>query len=693
MTSTSHPLPRLALTTILLGALAGCSILQEFRPAVAVKPMTPGEYIALQRGDILTSGRLSAATEQTLRVAGLDSGACARPATGCIQALADSSGLNRERRLSALSELWLQHALAVPAGPAGTVAGDAVPADPALEAWLEAARHAYAYLFFSPRTPGERAFEDRQTQARDWYNYAVQQATTRLFLQRVGEASGTPAANAADATAPEAGIEDTLRLGEWTLHVDMRNVRFPEGVALPRELLPASSLSFQGLRSTYRRDGFGAELVAVMEDDPVTVLAPAADAQAGTDGIARRQRHAPAWSEMPSPSLTVLFRFAGSDLEQVLASREVVMEVHDPYVDTDVVLHGQRVPLAANFTAGYGLWLARSGFNRQSLRTLFGRANGIDRPHLYMMQPYDPGRRIILMLHGLASSPEAWVNVANEVQGDEALRRNFQVWQVYYPTNMPIALNQAQIRRLVGETLQHFDPQGRARASQDIVLVGHSMGGVISRLLVSSSGRQLWDSFASEREIPARVRPRLESMLTFEPLPQVDRAIFIAAPHRGTAVADHRVGRWIAKLVRLPLTILENFGEVLQALAGSEPGQPDGTPARLPNSIDNLSEKDPFVRAAADLPISPQVRYHSIIARLSAEGPLEQTDDGLVPYRSAHLADALSEKVIVSGHSVQETAPAILEIRRILHQDLDERGAAPVPRQADSRATPEMAPD
>ncbi|MFO4987017.1 alpha/beta hydrolase, partial [Salmonella enterica subsp. enterica serovar 1,4,[5],12:i:-] len=94
------------------------------------------------------------------------------------------------------------------------------------------------------------------------------------------------------------------------------------------------------------------------------------------------------------------------------------------------------------------LWLARSGFNRQSLRTLFGRGNGIDRPHLYMMQPYDPQRRIILMLHGLASSPEAWVNVANEIQGDDDLRRHYQIWQVYYPTNAPIVLNHAAIRRL-----------------------------------------------------------------------------------------------------------------------------------------------------------------------------------------------------------------------------------------------------
>src|SRR5690606_2862968 len=138
-----------------------------------------------------------------------------------------------------------------------------------------------------------------------------------------------------------------------------------------------------------------------------------------------------------------------------------------------------------------GLWLARSGFARQSLRTLFGREQGITRPHLYLMQPFDPDRRILLLVHGLASSPEAWVNVANEVMGDEALRREFQIWQVYYPTNMPLALNQAAIRSIFTDTLQHFDPQGTARASHDTVVIGHSMGGVLARLLVSSSGDRL----------------------------------------------------------------------------------------------------------------------------------------------------------------------------------------------------------
>nr|WP_255699458.1 alpha/beta fold hydrolase [Luteimonas sp. Y-2-2-4F] len=635
--------------------LGGCAVLREFGPSVEVRQMSAGEYIALKRGDMLTQGTLSAATRETLQVAGLDEGPCAQPGPACIGALADAGGLTAERRQSALSELWLQRAMTLPAGDGAAAAGEA-----RLDAWLETARHAYAYLFFSERAPDARAFEDRQTQVRDWYNHAVQQAVTQLFDAR--------AHGAAD---PGTGTMDVQRAG-WTLQVDLTGVRMPEGVDTVQELLPASSLSFQGLRSVYRRDGFGAELVAVM-DDPVTAV-PAA-APDGAPGP--RHPRPPSWSEMPSPALTVLLRFEGDDLDAVLRTRRTRMSVHDPYVDAEVDLRGQRVPLAANFTAGYGLWLARSGFSRQSLRTLFGREHGIDRPHLYMMQPYDPDRRIILMLHGLASSPEAWVNLANEILGDETLRRRFQVWQVYYPTNAPIALNHAAIRRTVSDALDHVDPYRLMPASRDIVLIGHSMGGVISRLMASSAGDRLWDAVLAEREIDdgrlARARPRLQPVLGFEPFPGVERAIFIAAPHRGTAVAGSRVGRFLSRLVRLPITVLEGFGDAVQALSG-EPGA--GEP-RLPNSIDNLDANDPFVRAAADLPISPAVRYHSIVARTRAAGALEDSDDGLVPYRSAHLPGAVSERVIVSGHSVQRSAEAILEIRRILHEDLRETGDAP----------------
>jgi len=647
---------RVALPLIAILLLGGCAILRDFGPSVEARALSPAEYITMKRGDILTTGELSAATVGTLRVAGLEAGACATPSAECLQALAETPGMSDERRLAALAELWVQHAIAL-------TGGDAPASDVQIAAWLEAARHAYAYLFFSEREPGERAFEDRQTQVRDYYNHAVQQGAIGLFQRSTGDGDLLDANGVA-------------RVAGWTVTPELTGIRMPEGVVLPEELVPAASLDFSGLRSVYRRDGFGAEVVAILGQDPMTST-PATDTAQASSGeetaTPLRRRRGKVYSEMPSPALTLLFRFPGDGLGEVMATRDVLVSAHDPYVESEIELDGVKVPLAANYTAGYGLWLARSGFARQSLQTLLGRGSGIDRAHVYLMQPYDPERRIIVMIHGLASSPEAWVNVANEIQGDETLRQHFQVWQVYYPTNLPIAFNHASLRRALSETLDHFDPDRTAPASHDMVLIGHSMGGVLSRLLVSSSGDALWDQLLASHEIDerrlARVRHRLEPMLRFEPFPGVTRAILIAAPHRGTEVAGGRVGRLFSRLIRLPLTLLEGFDDILRALAGTEESDQRKRPV-IPNSIDNLSRDDPFVRVAATLPISPQVSYHTIIARRDPNVPLARSDDGLVPYCSAHLPGAVSEKVIESGHSVQETPEAILEIRRILHEDL-----------------------
>jgi len=649
------------------GAAGGCAVVGEFQPSVAVHAITPREAIALRRGDVLTANRLSDATVQTLRAAGLERQACTAPiAASCIAALRSVRDIADEPRLSALAELWLQRAMSV-----STVGAGADEAR-AIDAWIEVARHAWAYLFFTARSPGERAFEDRQTQVRDWYNHAVQQAVARLF----GARGLRPRARARE-------LEPVLRVGDWTVRVEMR-ARL--GVAeLPRELLPASSLAFHGLRSTYRRDGFGAELVAVMDDDRAASAdgdGDRASRGSGEQAPGPYPRARSAWSEMPSPNVTAVFRFDAASLDELLRTREVVIGVHDPLVESDLVVRGQRVPLVGNFTAGYGLWLARSGFSRQSLRGLMGREKGIDAPHLYLMQPFDPGRRIVVMLHGLASSPEAWVNVANELLGDDELRREFQIWQVYYPTNMPIAANHAAIRRLLADALRNFDCRGQSPASHGLVLIGHSMGGVIARLMISTADEQLWEWAESDPRIDLdRIgsdRSRLEPLLRFQPFPGVERAIFIATPHRGTVVAGRTLARWVSGLIRLPLTVLENFGNIFQVRAGTSVSSFGKFLQTIPNSIDQLDQNDPFVEATGELPISDRVSYHSIIARQRADGALADSDDGLVPYRSAHLQGAASEKIIVSGHSVQETSASIIEIRRILREDVA-RHRSPIP--------------
>jgi len=129
----------------------------------------------------------------------------------------------------------------------------------------------------------------------------------------------------------------------------------------------------------------------------------------------------------------------------------------------------------------------------------------------------------------------------------------------------------------------------------------------------------------------------------------------------------------VAGVVTVPLSVLGRLKDAAQLIV--DPGSAEPASLTRPfNSIYNLRSSDPFIRLAADLPISPRVRYHSIIANDTPDLPLAASSDGVVPYASAHLPGADSELVIPYGHSVQETPEAIIEIRRIMHLHLKELG-------------------
>jgi triacylglycerol esterase/lipase EstA (alpha/beta hydrolase family) len=622
MKHTSHALILRCTLLATLLCLNACAM-------VGVSRINAHDSVSEQRGDVISTGRLSDQSVQSLNVVALTARDCERAFPRCVETVLHSPGLNDEQRLSALAELWLGRAIKADRGARG-----APMSDEAIDAYMQAGRYAYAYLFYTKRQPSERSFELRQVRVIGFYNFAVQRAMTRFFQEM-----------------PHLDPQWThVQLAGWTVARAEAGTRWDPDAAEPSELIPAGVLRFNGLRNIYRRDGFGSEFVSVAPADT-----PAKDVP---------------WRDPDYVSMTGAILFDGASLDDVLATRQAKALAEDPYRIDSVKVAGREVPLAGNFTAAYGVWLARSGFASQSIRSLLGREGGIKTPRVLLMQPYDPDRMTVIMLHGLASSPEAWINVSNEVMGDEELRHNYQVWEIYYPTNAPIAVNLANIRKALDVTFKHFDPDGQARASNNVVLIGHSMGGVIARLLVSSSGDKLWGLMPARADLSkarqARLRERLAPYLQFTPMPQVTRAVFLASPQRGTPYAQNTIARWIGNLIRLPANVLKEVASVADLLKDSE----SGTPVRIPNSIDNLSDADPFIVAAANLPIAPQVRYHTIVGVYTPPGPLTDSSDGVVPYKSAHLDGAESELAVPSWHSVQETPAAILELRRILRVHL-----------------------
>lgn len=619
----------LLLVLLMLGGCAG----------ISVRSISTGEYIEMRRGDVLSHGRISSFTRSALQVLGLDAKQCEKQHAVCTKALGETLALDEEQRLASLSELWMGHALRL---QKQQLLRDDISPDDVASAYIETARYAYAYLFMTQRHPSERAFEERQTQVRDYYNFAVQETSVALFSRTAGRATSAQW---------EKGFVG--QVGRWRVDGGLASGLSSEERPV-RNLIAATSIVFDGLRNTYRRDGVGAELVM----------------QRG------RGDKRSVWGEAPFSTVSAVMTFPGQSLDAVLHTDEVSLTGYDPYQQPDVRMGAYDMPLAANFSSAYGMWLANSGFARQALGTLFGRGEVLEKPRIFLMQPYDPKRRVIVMLHGLASSPEAWINVANEVLGDERLRHDYQIWQVYYPTNVPLVFNHREIREAIDATFADLDPTGKAPASHDMVLIGHSMGGVLARLMVTPTGDALWRGFEASTSLTGkqfdRVKEKFGDYARFDPMSRVGRAIFIAAPHRGTPVATNFLARLISGLFALPVSIAGKLKDLAQLVVTGEDGD---APARTPlslSSIDGLSDKDPFILATAALPVAPHIPYHSIIGNDTPELPLAESSDGVVPYKSAHLDGAVSELVIPSWHSVQEHPRAIMEIRRILHVHLDE---------------------
>jgi pimeloyl-ACP methyl ester carboxylesterase len=289
------------------------------------------------------------------------------------------------------------------------------------------------------------------------------------------------------------------------------------------------------------------------------------------------------------------------------------------------------------------------------------------------MQAYDPDRLTVVMLHGLASSPEVWANLANEIFGDATLRDHFQLWHAHYPTNLPIAINHREIRQALEQTLDEVDARREDRASRDMVLIGHSMGGVIARLLVVDGSEDIWLEtlgIPEHSDRRAALVP-LEPYIHFEPLEGIGRAVFLATPHAGTPFAGNRFSRFVTSLVRLPADLVLHVAAIADAIAQDLPESAERL-RTTPTAIHQLDERNPFLQATSRLSIAPGIRYHSIIARRNPADPPESSSDGVVPFSSAYLPGAASTLVVNSGHGVQQTPEAIVEIRRILHLHLEE---------------------
>jgi hypothetical protein len=325
------------------------------------------------------------------------------------------------------------------------------------------------------------------------------------------------------------------------------------------------------------------------------------------------------------------------------------------YLDPSDVSHARiaqaEYPLAADFTSPI---VERYGGIRESSIALGGLLGDPDvrDARLGMTEPYDPHRIPVLFVHGLNSHPLMWRDVINDLRFDPELRGKYQFWVFYYPTGWPPAYSAMRLREELAAVNKVYGRQ------HNMVLIGHSMGGIISRLQVISPGRAIWNAQTGTKadELYKTLPPThlAKRALLFTANPEIGREIYICVPHRGSNMADWLVTSFFTKFIRLPTHIMSAAATIPAGLI---------TERRQLSSVNRLSPNNPLYAAIDHIPI--QVPYHSIIGD-RGKGDTPNSSDGVVPYSSSHLDGARSELIVPGPHGSYSLPQTIAELKRIL---------------------------
>jgi pimeloyl-ACP methyl ester carboxylesterase len=286
---------------------------------------------------------------------------------------------------------------------------------------------------------------------------------------------------------------------------------------------------------------------------------------------------------------------------------------------------------------------------------------------LSLLLPYRRGKVPVVFIHGLWANPMSWSRMIESLEADAILSDRYQFWTFGYSTGDPLPHSAALLRRDLDEVRRKFDPDRSDAAFDRMVIVGHSMGGLITKMMVQDSGNRLW-RLVSDRPIDELAgepddRELFRRALIYKPRPEVRRVVFIATPHRGSRVDRGGLERLGSRLVRLPDPLRASHGRLLARNA------PEFFTERfrkgLPTSIDELEWQSPILMRLDELGLAPTITAHSIIA-VRRDPPVAGGSDGLVPYESAHLEGVASESLVSSGHLCQDHPAVIREVRRIL---------------------------
>ncbi len=610
----------LLLCLSLFVGVAGCAT------PIGVRSITPRDVHRILTANVFSTGDPSAWSTQVLQRANLFERFKDDPEATLAELHKTLEPNASPNKLFALSELSFYYA-----EQSGRI-----------EHFRASAVYAYAFLFPGDGIHPPDPLDPRRRLAADLYNRSLTRALA-LSSERAEE----------DVKGREVTLEArTLPLPFGELEMTIEPSGFLWGGYRFKRFIPVGEFEVRGLRNRYRQAGIGAPLAAELE--------PRGSGAAAE--IARKR--IPSAMKVP---VTVFVRLDNPRRGILTGKLRGRLEVYAADEDSSVSINGRDIPLELEPTAalayqldGAPIWdFEIAGFRFADKLKVLGDG-------LIMMHPYRPGQIPVVLVHGTASSPARWAEMINEFTHDPLIRGRFQFWLFQYSTGQPILYSAHLMRKALHSIITELDPSGKDDALHQMVVIGHSQGGLLTKLMAMHSGTRFWDGATKvpfeEVKMAPETRQLLREAMFFEPVPTVKRVVFIATPHRGSYRATGFVLTLVRKLVRLPQTLVSQFKGLLK-----DPAFAELNISQPPNSVENMNPNHPFTRTLSSTPIDPGIMAHSIIAVLG-KGPLSGRTDGVVSYDSAHIEGVESEKIVRSAHSTQSHPETIEEVRRILRK-------------------------
>jgi pimeloyl-ACP methyl ester carboxylesterase len=504
--------------------------------------------------------------------------------------------------------------------------------------FLAAALYAWAFLF--PEDPGEAPspFDPRFRLAANLYNRGLT-STLEAGTDRQTVLSG-----------------GTLDLPFGQLEVAFDETQLTWQDRRMTAFAPIAEYRVFGLQAHYRRSGIGAPLAASL----------GTESNEGQPGDLLR-------AELTLP-VTALLRSPRSRTALAWPPLEGTLELHVPDVTDAVEIAGRQVPLEAESTAVLAFSLNDSLIWKQEyLRFLQAMpyAHG-EQSELYATVPHRPGRIPVVFVHGTASSFGRWAEMYNRLAADTRVRSRYEFWFFSYDSGSPIVWSSMLLRESLKRAVKLLDPQGTDPGLPQMVVIGHSQGGLLTKMTAIDSGTRFWDlSFKRPLEslaVSAETRDVLQRTLFVTPLPFVKRVVFLATPHHGSVLTVGGFAEWVAarlrNFIKMPLKLVGVMADLATNRDAFVLSSADATP-RLPTSLDQMNPRNPFLKTLISIPLAPGVAANSVIA-VKDSGPVEEGGDGVVNYTSAHIEGVESELVVQSAHSLQDKPETVEEVRRIL---------------------------